>query len=302
MKRLLLHVGYPKAASTSLQNGLFLQLHREKAINFLGRAFESGFYGTKANKNIYKDWFDYVVEGGHNEAGHSIGTLSDSLPNVFSEGLFMMNERRRQAIAVPYILHKYFSPQADEVAVLLVIRKQPDLIPSYYTQNYRKMDKKRFAGYLAHNLAQGWRGEAKIFNLHDVASAYAAVFGRDNVHVALFEDFVHDRDSFSAQLGRAMNVEPGAIKRNLGDAQLNATRKEAGTLVIRKLSTKSMRFLLIRAMEKLGLNFADSLQIRIPAVTDQEKKTIFESFKDSNLRLAEDFSLDKQAMREYGYF
>jgi hypothetical protein len=47
---------------------------------------------------------------------------------------------------------------------------------------------------------------------------------------------------------------------------------------------------------------ADSPRISIPAVTDAEKKTIFDSFKDSNRRRAEEFSLDRQAMREYGYF
>ena len=301
MKRLLLHVGYPKAASTSLQNGLFLALHKQKTINFLGRAFESGFYGAKLNKDIYKEWFQHVV-GGHNEPTHSIGELSDSVTNVFSEGLFMMSERRRNAISGPDILHRYFSPQADQVDVLLVIRKQPDLIPSYYTQNFRRMQNKIFSQYLAHNLKQAWGGEAKIFNLHEVVSAYAAVFGKDRVHVVLFEDFVNDRDRFSSQMGKAMNVEPEAIKRNLGEAQLNATRKEAGTLVIRKINTYSIRFVFIRVLEKLGLTVADSLRIRIPAVTEEEKKTIFDSFKDSNLRLAEEFSLDKKAMREYGYF
>jgi hypothetical protein len=118
----------------------------------------------------------------------------------------------------------------------------------------------------------------------------------------LFEDFVRNRDRFSAQLGAAMNVDPATIQAHLGDAQLNGTRKEAGTVVIRKLKRNSPRARLIRLLEPLGLGFVDSLRPRIPAVTDAEKATIFDSFKDSNRRLAEEFSLDQQAMREYGYF
>ena len=301
MKRLLLHVGYPKSASTSLQNGLFLQLHNQKVINFLGRAFESGFYGTKPSKAAYKDWFDHVV--GNGATGDvPIGDLSSSMPNVLSEGLFMMNERRSESIVGPHLLHKYFSPMADRLDVLIVVRRQSDLIPSYYAQNYRKLDEKLFADYLAHNLKQNWNGDAKIFNFRDVVRAYTAVFGKEHVHVVLFEDFVRNRERFGAQVARALNVEPAVIARHFGDEHLNQTRKEAGVLVIRKLAKKSMRHRLIRALEAVGLKAADSLRIKIPAVTGEEKKAIFDSFKASNLQLAEEFSLDKPAMREYGYF
>ena len=71
MKRVLVHAGYPKAASTTLQNGLFLQLHRKNAIHFLGRAFESRYYGAKANKREFKNWFKSVTKNGR--AGDSLG-------------------------------------------------------------------------------------------------------------------------------------------------------------------------------------------------------------------------------------
>jgi hypothetical protein len=302
MKRLLLHIGYPKAASTSLQNGLFLALHREHAINFLGRAFESGFYGTKKSRAAYKDWFDHVVGTGAAGRAGCIGELSATRLNVLSEGLFMMNERRSDHIVGPGLLHKHFSAQAESTDILLVIRRQGDLIPSYYTQNYRKLEQKLFAEYLAHNIQQGWSGEAKIFNFRNVLHAYAEVFGRQHIHVVLFEDFVNNRERFSTQLAHATGVEPGIIAGHLGEEHLNQTRKEAGTLVIRKLNKHSIRNRAIRALQALGSKYADSLRVRIPAVTEEERRVLFDSFKDSNLQLAEEFSLDKQAMREYEYF
>jgi hypothetical protein len=303
MKRLLLHVGFPKAASTSLQNGLFLALHKEKAINFLGRAFESDFYGVRQNKGHYKDWFDDVVDGKAYDPANTLGDMSDSLTNVLSEGLFMMNERHyTDQIVGAKLLKAYFSPQADQIDVMILLRKQPDLIPSYFVQNYRKLKKRSFADFLAYNVESNWTGDAKIFNFYDVVSAYAAAFGKDRVHVVLFEDFVRNRDRFSAELGRLMNVDPSVIKTNLGESQLNKTRKEAGTVVIRKINKTSLRHRAIKILEMLGLKFADSLRIRIPAVTDQEKNTIFETFKHSNLKLAKEFGLDKRVMQEHGYF
>jgi len=301
MKRLLIHVGYPKAASTSLQNGLFLALHKAKAINFLGRAFESGFYGTRRNKADYKDWFDHVVGNNPFDVKNSLGTLSDEIINFLSEGLFMMNERRSDRIVGPELLHQQFSAQADKIDIMIIIRKQEDLVPSYYVQNYRKLEEKQFSDFLTQNQDRKWAGEAKIFNFCDVAQAYAAVFGKDHVHVLLFEDFVQNRQRFSAELAKLMAVDPGIIELNLGKIQLNETRKDADTVIIKKNRTRFLRRL-IKKLEATGLKFADTLRSRIPAVTAQEKRTLFEAFKDSNVRLAEEFGLDHRVMQEYGYF
>ncbi|ARQ00715.1 sulfotransferase domain-containing protein [Pseudorhodoplanes sinuspersici] len=298
MKRLLLHVGYPKSASTSLQNGLFLGLHKAGAINFLGRAFESDFYGEKQSKGLYKIWFDHVLASGPYQA-NPIGELSKCLPNVLSEGLFMMNERRHERIIGPAVLHKYFTPHADKVGVLIVIRKQQDLIPSYYVQNYRRFENV-FSDFLTRHKSEDWKGETKIFNFHEVAKAYAAVFGKDDVHIVFFEDFVRNRSRFSEQLGCAMGVDPAVVQSHLGDGHLNEAPKKANAVMVRKPSKFSGR--LTKISEKLGLGLADFFQVPLPPIADKERAFIQESFRDSNLRLAEDFALDKQTMQSHGYF
>lgn len=297
MKRLLLHVGYPKSASTSLQNGLFLGLHKAGAVNFLGRAFESDFYGEKQSKGLYKSWFDHVVASGPYNA-NPIGELSERLPNVLSEGLFMMNERHHEHIVGPGVLQKYFAPYADKIGVLIVIRKQQDLIPSYYVQNYRRFQNV-FSDFLTHHKNEGWAGETKIFNFHAVATAYAAVFGKDGVQIVFFEDFVRNRNRFSEQLGAAMGVDPVVIQSHLGDGHLNQAPKKANAVMVRKPSKFSGR--LTKISEKLGLGLADFLQVPLPPIADEERAFIHESFRESNLRLADDFSLDKRTMQDHGY-
>ena len=302
MKRLLIHFGYPKAASTTLQNGLFLQLHEKGVINFLGRAFESQYFGHFSNKTEYKGWFDKVIASQPRSEQNHVGVLSDERPNLFSEGLFMMNERHGNTITAPALLHKHFAGQADRLDLLVIIRRQPELIPSYYIQNYRKMLQPLFADYLAANIKEKWSGEAKIFNFYNVLSIYASVFGREHIKIVFFEDFVQNKDRFSEQLGEALGIAPSLIRPHLGEAKLNATRKEANTLVIRKMGTTTMRGRLVFLLDKLGFKFADAARTRITDVTDAEKQTIFEQFKDSNRRLAEEFSLDQKAMQGYGYF
>ena len=36
--------------------------------------------------------------------------------------------------------------------------------------------------------------------------------------------------------------------------------------------------------------------------SDEEKRRIFDTFKEGNLKLAEEFQLDKERMKKYGYF
>ena len=301
MKKLLLHVGYPKAASTSLQNGLFLELHKKKLIHFLGRAWESDFYGVKQNKIEYKTWFRHVLDG-NDYRTNFLGELSDSAVNLLSEGLFMQHERFSDCIAAPEKLQKYFLSEADQIEVLLVIRKQEDLLPSYYITTYRRQEKKTFSAFLAYHVKDDWSGEGKIFNFHDVVGAYANVFGKSNVHVVLFEDFVRNKDRFSVELGKAINLDACDIKDNLGHTHLNITRKEVNKLVVKKYDHTTIRGLTYDIFSKFNPKLADPLLIRIPAVTEEEKTMICQFFKDSNLELAEEFSLDKKVMQEYGYF
>jgi hypothetical protein len=298
MKKLLIHVGYPKSASTSLQNGLFLNLHKAGAVNFLGRAFESDFYGEKQNKAQYKIWFDHVVSSGSYSA-NSMEGLSERLTNVLSEGLFMMNERRYDHIAGPEILKKYFAEHVGEIHALLVVRRQQDLIPSYYVQNYRRFQR-AFSDFLAHHKNEDWAGETKIFNFHAVAKAYAEALGKDRVHIVLFEDFVGNRDFFSEQLGAAMSVDPSVVRAHLGDAHLNKAPKKADAVMVRKPSKFSSR--VTKFSEKIGLDLGRFLQVPLPVISDDQRAFIHNAFRASNVLLAEEFSLDKRALEGYRYF
>lgn len=303
MKRLLLHVGYPKAASTTLQNGLFLSLHAQGMINFLGRAFESDFYGIKQDRGEYKRWFKGIVE--HRDAVgsvRSLGDLAEDKVNLLSEGLFMMNERHTEQLTGPKLLHQYFVPCFDQVEVLLIIRAQTSLVQSYYVHNHRKMEISDFSRYIDFNLKKGWPSEAKIFNFYSVISEYAAAFGKEKVRVLFFEELLHDRPQFATKLAKALDIAPASVEANLGENQLNRTRKDDREMVVRKLDKRSWRATLIKTVEKRYPKWAELLRIRFPQLTDEQKKAIFDSFKNSNQRLADEFGLDKLSMQKYGYF
>jgi hypothetical protein len=299
MKKLLIHIGYPKAASTTLQNGLFLELHKKNAINFLGRAFESEFYGAWPNKAEYKKWFDNSLDGSAN--GRIDGALSDHRVNLLSEGWLITHERYHDDISLPGVVKKYFSAGANQTEILVIIRNQADLIPSYYIQNHRRLEHAKFAEYLSYNTERNWTGEGKIFDFANVLREYSDVFGKSRMHVLFFEDLVHNRKRFSSAIGRALDVDPALISASLGERQLNRTMKDGGRLVVRKFDKSSVRYRLFQKLNKLSPTLAGTLRIKVPSVSSEEKETIHQCFKAANLQLAEEFSIDPQIMKEYKY-
>jgi hypothetical protein len=303
MPKLLIHAGYPKAASTTLQNKLFMELHRAGQINFLGRAFESGYSGV-ATREAYKDWFWTVAkdraDASEAEYRAVFPELSPDKLNLFSEGLFLTTEHHAEQYLMAARLHRFFVRRTSRIEVLFVLRSQVSLVMSYYVQKYAKMQQRSFDGFLRSNQETGWAGEAKVFNLHALVTSYAKVFGDENVRFAFFEDLTKDRPRFCADLGRALGITAAKVDRLLGSEHLNATRRSSAGSIVKKLG-HSPRARLLLLCDKLGLPLADRLRVRIPPITGDQEEQIYATFKESNQRLAEEYGLDQERMQRYRY-
>jgi hypothetical protein len=86
-KKLLLHIGYPKTATTTLQEEIFMKLHKKGKINYLGRTTKSSH--TRSGKSLFRgiDWVwhlrQYYIAGEALKKG-SISLSSNKL-NVMSD-------------------------------------------------------------------------------------------------------------------------------------------------------------------------------------------------------------------------
>jgi hypothetical protein len=293
MSDLLLHLGYPKAASTTLQNGLFYELHRRGQINFIGRAFESGYFGPAQNKAAYKAWFRSVCGEQNLPAPAQVSAhLSPDKLNVLSEGLFI-NESHNTHLPIPQNIANYFRERAARMSLLFVLRSQQTLIMSNYVQRFRKIKEKTFAHYLETQMRTPEKTMFDIFYFHEMISRYAAVFGRENVHLALFEDLLHDKAAFSRDLAVALGKPPALIAELLRSAHLNKTPKTDTASVIRKPGRLSL--------------WAKLMPVRgngpstVPEITADEKEFIFQHFREENVALMKEFKLDATRMQKYGY-
>ena len=299
MKKLLIHLGYPKAASTTLQNGLFYSLHQSDMINFVGRAWESGYFGLADNKKDYKAWFQSVLENNasivsSNGEGNIVIEFCDDKLNVLSEGLFITNEKHDEKFIIPEKIAEYFRGKVDKTELLFVIRNQQTLIMSDFVQNYKKMGSRTFAEYLNKNISAKNKQRFKIFYFYNLISRYAGLMGKENIHIIFFEDLVNDKERFYRELGKILDVQDEMIGAALDKAYLNVTPKEKKGHVVRKVGRLSLGQRIRQAVS--------NKRIMVSEITEEEKLLIFNSFRDDNLMLAEEFNLDKERMKDYGYF
>ena len=311
MKKLLLHLGYPKCASTTLQNGLFYELHKRRDINFIGRAWESNYFGPADNKKDYKAWFQSVLIEQDEATKRRVRERTaldfrDDKLNLISEGLFLVRELHDDQLVNPEKVGEYFKSKVDETELLFVIRNQQTLIMSYFIQTYRNIEEKDFSVYLDKHVATTKQKDFKIFYFHNVIGRYAEVMGKDSVNIVFYEDLVSDRDAFQKDMGAVLGTAPDLVGDLIDTPHSNKTKKEVAGSVVKKLNRRSFgekiqRFLATGDPRDAILSTPRE-KVVVPEVTDDQKALIFDAFKDSNEKLADEFGLDRDRMRRYGYF
>ncbi|MGI9413859.1 MAG: hypothetical protein ACR2PM_09320 [Hyphomicrobiales bacterium] len=311
MKKLLLHLGYPKCASTTLQNGLFYALHKGGAVNFIGRAWESDYFGPAENKKDYKAWFESVFLDQDEATARRVHeraplSFSEDKLNLISEGLFLMREQHDDQLVIPEKIGAYFRDKVDEMQLLFVIRSQQTMIMSYFVQNYRHIKESTFSAFLDNHLTSTKPKNFKIFNLHDVLSRYAQVVGKDNLRIVYYEDLLNDREAFQRDLGAVLGVGPDLVGSLIEKPHLNKTKKEEKGSVVRKFNRLSVgekvKRVLATGDPRAASSSAPREKIVVPPITEEQKRVIFDTFRDGNLKIADELGLDKERMERYGYF
>jgi hypothetical protein len=107
---------------------------------------------------------------------------------------------------------------APEAQVVIVVRAQPAIICSSYQQYLREGGTASLWNYLFPEHARH-PGKARPFKLpgfafaqfeyHGLIAHYDELFGRENVHVVLYEDFARDRAGTLARMGVTLGLRLG---------------------------------------------------------------------------------------------
>ena len=329
-RRLLLHVGLPKTATTSLKFNVLVPWERTGRINFLGVS------SRPCQRPFRRVWEQVrhrrLTDGKLNRLRPKVDALlDDDRLNVLSdETISGARMDRTTAEAVLHNLRELFRDA--EVTVLVSLRSPVDLVAANYAQMWRlrlrhdpnsdTMDR-----YLERlQRLDGPHDQPGFIYFRD---AWLRALRRhfERVEVLLYEDLRHDPAAWSSRMAGCLEVEPDEFWRlfsakphNIGDRTPTGRRSPAFTVreaVKRRLRWRlspdrytrwldRYRRLLGRhpSLERIGLRIAD-LRLVEPtehrAPDDDQRRRLQRLLGLRDDYVTREFGVSAEKLARYGY-
>ncbi len=334
MKKLVVHIGYMKTATTSLQLNVFTPLMKKGKIEYLNHTSIND--SESLGKFSIKNTVSYILgnsteEKIKNELGRlsginkDISLLSNENISCFSEK-YPTTSSHSGAPRNAEKTYNLFSSYFDKIEIVVTVREQTAMIISFYTQVYSTLvnfDSSWKDMKLWFNDTFSQRNEQGLFlDYHAMFTAYAQFFGRENVHVLVYEDLLHDKQSFYQKLAKVLEVDQTEIatlfeatvqnktrKVSTGDVQADPGDLHAKLFAIAHKIFRDKDSRVFKAAKKTAkalipdkiLKTRVGSGAKIRKLTDEEQTFISELFNDSNSSLIQEAGLDKEKMMQYGY-
>jgi hypothetical protein len=212
MKNIYLHLGMPKTGTTFLQARCFPYLkgvrYRDQQMMDL---LDSVIYTNPTFLDLQKI---------HQEA-------EDVLAKIVGESLLISHERLFGNMLMNYRDNLYLTTCLrglfPEAKIIIVIRRQDDLVESIYKQSLQSSYHQRINRFLnyrdkkfedARDQPALPNLDVKQLNLHKYMQTYVEQFGRDSLLVLPYELLKHDQSAFLDRLFAFLNVEPFYPEKN----------------------------------------------------------------------------------------
>lgn len=309
---LFIHIGLRKAASTTLQRGLFARLPQ---LRHFGMWHEDGtrFHDPRVPELIHRvilsDGVNYDRPAAKALAVDAIlSNLSPAHINTLSDeklGGFWRGYADRRLIA------ERLKDLFGEIRIIVMVREQID----HFLANYIALggeyklapDRLRVRLPVTDHLEYMMRypdyeqlGHLKVGQL---TAMYADIVGRENVCVLVFEEMRDDMPAFAARIGGFLGVEAGAVTACLQGRHENLRRKTQSMLAYRSLRAHLLPGIKLSSLlpQRMHDGFQTALargpksQIRLPAEWVERLRGYY---ADDNARLAGTFGLD---LARWGY-
>ena len=208
----IIHIGFPKAASKTLQEHLFGG--RPDVVN-AARPFADERSRSLCAALAFSDDVDYP------EAEFS--SIVDDCRAKASRLLIYSDESVVNS-AIRSIAAKRLKRLFPDAQILAVLRNQLDAFAAHYANSGRRLRPApdpysgrhvSFKNHLAFHHAHPKRSFLATLKYHETLEVYEQLFGRDRVHVLLFEEFRRDRQAFVSKLSSILDMDPAETENRL---------------------------------------------------------------------------------------
>lgn len=295
-----IHIGLPKTATSSLQQGLF---HRHSGIQYLGKPLSAPIKKL-VGAISHLDEIEYEESECSQIFDQHVKPLYDrGKPVVLSiEGLSA--EYRTDRAAIASRLRRIFG---GKTKILICIREQLDIMESAYLSELRSYPFRinycsfteyvesiysRYVGF--RNVGEPCHRAVQHFEIgnrlsrwmyYELAETYVKNFGDDNVTIVLYEEFKNDMISFTRMLCRFLCIDEGEGIQLMKECQPINVRfsNMEMNLILRFKSFNLFR----RMLKKVNLNLCKAK----PALSAEWRHRVRDLYRDSNHRLMIGYNL-----------
>ena len=251
MKRLIIHIGYPKTATKTLQFNVLSNLMKTGKIEYLNHlGNDSDGLGHYPCKRI----MDYVLgRGSKNDCMEELRHLEKiekPLSVISNETLSHVSERSPTAAyktgATDNIrkLKEIFAPCFDSIEIVMTIRAQDTMVTSYYTEEYYNIinkapEFKLIGKWIQANIERIADDRLLIFNYNEMYDEICSSFGKEKAHVLVYEDLRGNKEKYFSQLATILGLESDYVQALFEGSIRNQTQQtgQGGTRTDRELLT-----------------------------------------------------------------
>lgn len=300
--RPIIHIGFPKTASTTLQNKFFCEL---SSVCYLGKPLSEG--------NAFVEEFLHTITDCETQE-YDEERLSLNLKNysndvrliiseeTFSTGSSLSGNVSRHEIADR--LHSIFP----EAKIIIVVREQESAIKSLFLQKMKSAysSSYSFEAWMEQEQRKDNSKITSIFHLYDYSSLvglYQERFGVENVRVLAYEQLHHSPISYYKQIAEFCGLKIDSKLEHIINCACSSHENATLTqkqLMIKKyaLLFRALGFLVPQGLKKQILAYARKGSKVQVDVSDEQKTFIKKRYLCSNRELEK---MTQLPLKKYGY-
>jgi hypothetical protein len=311
-KKLLLHVGYPKTATTTIQESLFYPLHQNRKINYLGCL---RFQNDKSFIDVTSKTRSDFLQSKKLDLQYLDECSAEGMLNVLSDEKFLLNkfylniQHNSNYSFFEFVQDSLRDLQSKfDLQILVTVRNQTDLIFSQFIQKFDYVYQEYKIKSFDHFIDKFFYMIQEYYDYSKLERALVNHISSENIKWLFFEDFVSRGKSSNELLASLLNCTQeellNALETNYRERKTNSKKDIDVNVKIHK--SPFSYFLKYEGNSNSKINkisrrlfYNSSLSVLKPDIVQREKIKVF--FKDSNKIFFEKVNpvLNKDVLGEY---
>ncbi|MEZ9859215.1 hypothetical protein AB4381_12150 [Vibrio splendidus] len=315
MAKVILHVGLPKTATTTIQKHLLYNLHKKNKINYLGKLISKDSRGDSIHVLSESYQIRSYIDGSTEEKPNLHYLLREELINVISdEGILCFYPGKFNLSIKDKLLRIKDLFKDHDLKIVISLRESSDYIQSLYFQLYPEYyvfdtELNTFSKFKEHLL------KADKYILHeyfDIGYVVKCLEENFSIDILFYEDLKYGNSDFYIGLNNAFEIE-GSLEYLTGKSENvqsklgGKVRKKIGfdelvSYLVRKINNSSVIYVFLKyiyrmfvfmnldkVLPRININNIDSATVselqEIRIITQIQNKTICDAFPNYKSKL-----------------